>query len=249
MKEALSMNYADQYIDLYKRLEAIIRNEYGLRADEPIKEYLKQPEKHKHKRAEINYCAEVRNLLQHKEKLGNDYPVQPTQPMLDFIAGLIADLEERPRCREIAIKTNIYTQTMDQSVSEAIDYMRKENYTNIPLMENGVVVGVFGENTLFNYLADDRIVDIDELTFQDMNRYTGIENRGDEVYRFHRFDAYVDELEAMFEKEHRQARRLSMVFLTQNGKKEEKLLGIITPWDILSKLQLNTSQRQHSGVK
>ena len=40
--------------------------------------------------------------------------------------------------------------------------------------------------------------------------------------------------EWLFEKALKKMERIGMIFLTENGKSTERLLGIMTPWDILA---------------
>ena len=46
-------------------------------------------------------------------------------------------------------------------------------------------------------------------------------------------DIYLEEVRELFQKNFEKGKRLAMVFITQSGRPEEKLLGIITPCDII----------------
>ena len=39
-------------------------------------------------------------------------------------------------------------------------------------------------------------------------------------------------LKEIFEKAVKEGRRIGLAFVTQTGKKDEKMLGIVSPWDI-----------------
>ena len=74
-----------------------------------------------------------------------------------------------------------------------------------------------------------------ETTFAEAKEYIGLDYHKTEVYRFAEGSHYVDELKDIFERTYSGGKRLSMVFVTSNGKKDGKLLGIISPWDVLGK--------------
>ena len=102
-------------------------------------------------------------------------------------------------------------------------------------MENGIVIGVFDENSIFNYLAKEEIIEVDsELSFKDIEEYISLEGRDMEEFLFFKNDGYVEELENIIESYFRKGKRAGITFLTQNGKPNERLQGIITPWDIIS---------------
>ena len=55
-----------------------------------------------------------------------------------------------------------------------------------------------------------------------------------ESFVFVKSDSYVEELEDEIQKAFNKGRRIGIAFVTANGKKDESLQGIITPWDIIS---------------
>ena len=156
--------------------------------------------------------------------------------MITFIEGLIQKIQKRPRCSDIQVKIGqVYWQTVDGNVKETIKAMREHLYTHIPILENGTVIGVFDENSIFCYLADEEIVEIsNELTFNDIKRYISLNGREMEDFLFFKPTQYVEELENKFEEYYKKGKRVGIAFLTQNGTATEKLQGIVTPWDIIS---------------
>ncbi len=114
--------------------------------------------------------------------------------------------------------------------------MQKNNYTHIPIIEHDVVVGVFSENTVLSYLIDDEIIEIgDDVCFTALGKYLPIENHSSESFRFISRNASLQNVNELFEKALRSQDRIGLVFVTQNGKPSEKLLGIISAWDAAAK--------------
>ena len=56
-----------------------------------------------------------------------------------------------------------------------------------------------------------------------------------EVFAFIKHTAFIEDLERIFEKYFRKGQRVGMAFLTADGKATSKLMGIITPWDMIGK--------------
>ncbi len=230
------MTKADEFIEEYKKLEGVVRSVYRIGDEDSISYYLNKQGKYRKFKEDIKYCQEVRNLLQHKSKLWDEFSVEPSQQMIQFIRILIEKVRNRLKCNDIQIvRKGVFCQPLNGNVKAAMKTMREKMYTHIPIIEDGRVIGVFDENSVFCYLADEGIVDIGEkLTFGEMKGYCSLEGREMEEFLFFKATSYVDELENEFEKTFRNKKRIGMVFLTANGKVTEELQGIITPWDILA---------------
>lgn len=111
--------------------------------------------------------------------------------------------------------------------------MQGKSYTHIPIIDNGNVISVFSDNTIISYLLKDEIVGVDEFTtFRDFEQFLPLNNHASEVFKFIGIDTLVSDISNIFEKELKMQKRIGMMFVTQDGKAEQKLMGIITPWDI-----------------
>ena len=171
------MTNADIYISKYKELEAVVRSVYNLSENDSISHYLKNKTEFRKYRDEISYCQEIRNILQHKTTFGNAYAVEPSNSMIEFIDSLITRIKIRPKCADHSIMLkDIYWCSYSDYVKTAMVNMRKFVFTHIPILEDDRVVGVFDENSIFNYLSDNEIVEVDnQLTFMDIKPYLSID--------------------------------------------------------------------------
>lgn len=233
------MTNADIFIDKYKQLEEVVRSTYHLRDSDSISFYLSGQVKYQRFKDDIKYCQDVRNLLNHKKKLNNSFAVEPNQQMIDFIDNLIERIKKRAKCNDIQIKIDdVFWKSVDGNVKDTMIAMRKNLYTHIPILDNGIVIGVFDENSIFNYLAEEEIVAIDDgLKFEDIRKYLSLDGREMEDFLFFNANNYVEELENEIEKSFKRGKRIGIAFLTQNGKPNEELQGIITPWDIIASME------------
>ena len=225
------------FLDKYRELESLIRSQNNLKETESILNFIKNSPKVRFWKEQMEYCAEVRNLLFHRPRLSESYAVVPSEEMIITLETLVKDLQNRKRCRDIAIlKSGVYSQGLEDLVKPAISTMRSKKFTHIPILEAGKVVGVFSENSLFNYVADQEFCLIsEEMKFTELENYLSLQGRDVETFTFFPFDNYVSDLSIEFEENFNRSKRLGMVFLTTNGKLKESLLGILTPWDILAR--------------
>ena len=230
------MDNSQLFIEKYKELEAVVRKTYGLPEQDSISYFLKKQDKFNRYYDDISFCQEVRNFMQHKKKINGRFAIEPNDAMLAFIEQLITRVASRPQCIDICIKfKDIEWRSPSDSVKAAIKIMRQKVYTHIPIIDNGVLIGVFDENSLFNYVAENEIIDVDDtLSFNDILQYLSVNDREMEEFLFVKSTMYVEDLEKEIQKYFHKNKRVGIAFLTVNGSENEPIQGMITPWDIIS---------------
>lgn len=237
-KGADILSNADEYIQKFKELEAIVKETFGLNDWDSVTNFLSKRDEYRPFREEIKYCQEVRNLLQHKQKIGGEYPVEPTREMIVFLENTINSLKNRKKCSEIMIRTEkLFYRKRNDSIHSTLEQMRKIPSGHVPVLdENGKVIGVFTAVSFLNIMADRKGEPLPEgFSFSEAEKYIAFDHHDSEVYRFVTGELYVDELKDVFEHTYSGGKRLAMVFVTTNGQKDGKLLGTISPWDVLGK--------------
>lgn len=230
------MSNADIFIDKYKQLEEAVRITYNLDYHDSISYYLSNHEKYKKYKDEIIYCKEVRNLLSHKKKISGNFSVEPTKEMIEFLDSLINKIKNRKKCLEIQTPLkNLFYQSLNGKVKDTIKIMNERHFSNVPILEKGFLIGILNQNAILDYIASEENSFIDDkLTFNDIKEYISLDNKENNDYLFYSVHKYAEQLEEEFENLKRNGKKIKIVFLTENGKREEKLKGIITPWDIIS---------------
>ena len=231
------MNNADVFIEKYKELERMVRDTYHLKQEDSISYYLTRQEKYRKYKADIQYCQDIRNWLQHERKVNAEFAILPNDAIIGFIDNLISKIAGRKRCADIAIRgKDIYWRSLGDSVKDAMQEMRRCMYTHVPILTaDQRVIGVFDENSIFDYLADEGIIDIDDdLRFDTIQKYISVTGREMEEFIFIKSTVYVDDLEDLIEKAFHNGKRVGMAFLTADGRQASPLYGIVTPWDIIA---------------
>ncbi len=228
------MDRTSQFLDYYGKLEKIARTEYDIPEDKGFIPALAEMPPFRSIRRELNYCREVRNLLDHNGRVKNEFPVEVSQGMLDLIQETIQKIQHPLRVRDIMIPASqVFSCKTDDLVLPAIIEMQQKVFTHVPIMEKGIVAGVFSENTLLCKIVDDEIIGIDRSTrFSEFEKYLPMDRHSSESFRFVPESMLKTDLESIFSKATAQSDRIGMVFVTAHGKSTERLLGIVTAWDL-----------------
>lgn len=222
------------FLDKYRQLEAAVSAQYDLSHSESAVSFLERRPEYQSIRSELSYCREVRNLLTHNPKIRDRFAVEPSDEMIALLDRVMLRVMNPRRAKHIWIPAgNITSRTMNDYVRPAMVEMRERLYTHIPIVKDGVVIGVFSENTLLHYLIDDKIARIDEgVRFSDIESYLPLDRHRAESFRFIGKETPVSEIEDLFADADRRSDRIGLIFVTASGKKTEKLLGIISAWDV-----------------
>lgn len=231
----MAIDKTAEFIELYNRLEGAIREAYDVPRDVGAVAWLVRNERgFRAIRDDLNYCREVRNFLQHNERVDGEYAVVPSDAMLRSIKQTIERIENVAVALYLCVRTaDIRSACMKDLVLPAMRDMSSGGYTHIPILEDGRVVGAFSENTLLSHIIKNGVVGFeDEDTFEVVQELLPLDRHDSERFAFVAADAPATEVAELFQRRLRKSQRLGMAFVTAHGKREERLLGILTAWDL-----------------
>lgn len=225
----------DEFIELYKQLESAAAQNYGYPNDGRVIYRLARRREFARMSAELDYCREVRNLLQHRPKVKGRFLVEPSAEMVQLLRETLDKVKNPLRCQDIAIPfEQLYWRTMDDLVLPSMQELKDGAFTHIPLLKDRRVAGIFSVNALFSYLLASEMGGLDANTrFRDMGEHIRLDAHPSEVFVFERSGAKADDAELHFETALQKGRRVGMIFLTENARPTDKLLGILTAWDLV----------------
>lgn len=231
----MSKTNAEIFIEKHKEFEQTISSKYKLKKNDLLIKALDEDTYLNKHRKDFTLLCDIRNLLQHREEIGGKFPIQPIEEILDLEDEMYQSFINKPKCIDYCIRlSNICYRNIEDKVSETIKEMKEKHYTHIPILENGKVEYVFDENSIFNYLADEGIGIDETFKFKDIKNYISLDNNTNEEYKFISKDYTVEKLKGDIEDFKKKGKRLDIAFITEKGKKEEKLLGLVTIWDIVN---------------
>ncbi len=225
------MGKTDIFLDKYKQLEDTVRQKYG---DGFNVSRLEDMGEFKRYASKIKYARELRNLLVHNPKLDGAWPVDVNDGMISFVEKIKLLVEKPPRVCDCAlgIKQIMYSH-LGANVVDVMRQMSMRDISKVPILDRGKVIGVFSHDSVFSRLLSEKH-DISENTvFRDIISDLSIEGDRAKRYRFAKWTELSSNIEEIFDKSNEQHIRIKLIFLTENGKRDEKLMGIVTPWELM----------------
>jgi len=231
------MTKTEIFLNLYKQLEAVCSNELGFQKGSAVVALSRRAD-FRNVRSELDYIREVRNLLTHKPLIDDKYAVEPTDAMIELLEDTIKKIQCPLTAEQIMVPmTKVLYATYDSNVLQAMETMYKRAFTHLPILYNSKVVGVFSHSTLMNYILSGSNKVPPEITFSDIKEVLSFDQHPAETYRFIKKSELAADVSDMFDMALQKNKKIRMVFVTEHGNPEEKLLGIITPWDVIAALE------------
>jgi CBS domain-containing protein len=222
------------FMDLYRQLEEIAKERFHTSEGGTAIFNLASHPNFRHLKSEIDYCREVRNLLSHRPLVDAAFPVEPSDEMIALLRKIISVIENPPKALSVAtLLTSLLTAGLDDLVLPVMRKMSLKNYTHVPILKNGTVLGVFSESTIFDYLANHENIDItSKVRFRDYLDYLDLNHHPNVSFAFVSKVILTGEAEELFKKRFNN-KRLELLFITETGKSTEKLIAMLSPWDLM----------------
>ncbi len=229
-----AIQLTEEFLDKYKQMENTVRNEYNLGNNDSVVNYLISKKEFKEIENELDLCRDTRNLLSHNPKINGEYLVYPSEEMIKLLDEVIQKVTKPLKASNIMVKkSELCFRGMQNNVNEAMAAMKEHSYKYIPILEDGVLVGMFSAKTVLDIMTSEGVdVFKDEVTFESISKYIAIENVSSKTFAFVGNSTPLCEVKDIFKEDVENKERINIIFVTQHGKSDEKLLGIITAWEI-----------------
>jgi len=115
---------------------------------------------------------------------------------------------------------------------DCIIKMHEKNFSYLPVCEDDKLIGVLSGDSIFTYMRENSIITIHE-NFTVGELKDCIRNHIDERYSFVARETPISEIVEMYSNDIQDGKRLGAVFVTATGGKHEKILGMISAWDLI----------------
>ena len=125
---------------------------------------------------------------------------------------------------------------MADRLGDLADEMKRSGFSHVPIVDEcDVVIGVFNEAAVFDYLwSDTETIVGRRMQISDLLPNCRIDADHTEIFRFVKPATPVDDLVDMFLALDSPTTRVGAAFVTASGKKSDPLQRLITPWDVLA---------------
>ena len=224
-------NKAGQFLERYREIEEWVLNNLNVTE---MKE-LEQMPQYKSLRSNLAFCRVLRNLLSHYDwsKAGNDMVIVTDQAVRQ-VNNLYYSLNPMTLMRLAIRAGQIFAPSLSDSVLAAVKVMQRNDYSYIPIVENYRIIGVFSTKTLMRLVAENvSSVFSESLKFKDIMDFIRLVDESNAHYGFINPNVTVEDVSLKFQRSKTRRMRLDVLFITDNGRSDGILQGMVTPGDIL----------------
>ena len=234
------MNNTQRFLEAFRRLESALR-EASLTADGPreFSGMLSAAARHdsfvQRRFSELDLCRQIRNLLSHFPAQEGRSPIVPDESLVQVMEETIDHLEHPVRARDAAVaRDKVYTVNRQSPLKQTMMKMRERGFSHVPVMDGRQVIAVFSIGTVFTAVCRGQVSDAQIIG--DLLADIGLDDHENEQYAFVAADEPLTHVKALFQRRDSRRRKVALAFVTENGDRDEALLGILTPWDVLRAL-------------
>lgn len=199
--------------------------------------FFKLNPRYQHFKNDIDYINDVRKIVTHKENM-EGVPVIPTDALCNKLEYTLKQIKNPPKWSSISILANqIYSCGEDEPISDVVKMMAENTFTHVPVVNNGVFQWLLSESVFVQWLSE--VIEKGEIiteatSVSQLKKYV---KKTNDDYMFLSRDADIYQIKEQFEKvtrerKDRNFKRLGVIFISNSGKETEKILGLITAWDI-----------------
>ena len=173
----------------------------------------------------------LRNYLSHETFLVND-PIAVSNVVVDSIERILAEMETT--CYQRASKDLLYAIPSDK-FRFALEQMSKRDFAYLPILDgNKKLLGVISLGDLLDLEFKEKdMIHGNDATVSDLLPYFVLEAEHTEGYAFLRRNDPLYKANQVFAKPYKEGVRYGLIFITEHGRPDERILGIIAPIDLL----------------
>lgn len=235
------MKNSDKFVDYYNKIDAFLELDGGLRHHESFTKKVRTSKNkivHRFK-DELVSMGELRNAIVHNPRIGEEAIAEPHQSVVDRIEKIFEELTNpekiAPKFEFKVIGTN-----EEEELGALLKLMKQRSISQVPVYdEKRRVKELLNTNTIARWLAkqingEEGVVvgttKIKELIpeIEHRKNYQFVAKKST-IYEA--YDIFVDHI-------HRQKRNPDALFITEKGRPDEKILGMLTIQDIADKIEV-----------
>ncbi|MDV6378742.1 CBS domain-containing protein [Sporosarcina sp. GW1-11] len=183
-----------------------------------------------HYEDDLKEFGSLRNAIVHN-RTGLDYAIAEPHDVIVELIELIDEKLSHPVTVKELFERKVHTLQAHESLAVALKLVREKKFNQLPIYEKGRFIGLITADGIMNWLAGQYTEDIclEIPTLLDIHNH----EKRKKTYRFVKSTMSVYEAEGFFKKSISSGNRLEALLITEQGGKDEKLIGIITPLDLL----------------
>lgn len=173
--------------------------------------------------------AELRNAIIHN-RIDVSYAIaEPHDTIVERIEKIEEDFTSPKQVKSAFIK-QVVTFQLNDSVQKLLQVVRDRGLTKLPIYKNQDFKGLITHKGIARWIANSMndSLQITDATAKDILEYEKSDNHlfiGEEMSVYEAAEVFTEQVG--------KGNRLAALLITKTGKEDEKLVGIITNWDIM----------------
>lgn len=186
---------------------------------------------------DLDTIRNLRNSIVHCPSLNDESLFALNPKANEILAKVISIIENPPTALSRSIPLNkLFVVSLSDNVLSCVKAMDEKGYSHAPVLDDsGKLIGVFSIGLVFSVLASRGTANfLDGDKIGDLMAYLPLDAHRNERYAFLSRYSKLEEATKMFEdSKAKYGKRLGLIFLTEHGRKEEKVLAALTPAEVL----------------
>ena len=231
------MSRADDFLEQYRILEEELSDKYNYdeKYGSPVVRFITEKEGRPF-REKLNYCREIRNFLSHHSETDGEPLIEPSEGLIRFLTEVNDYLRQPPLALSFSTQfADILKAGPKNKAVTVMKKMQKSGFSHVPVLDGGSFVGVFSIGTFFAFALKNGLASLnDEMLIEDFLEFLPPDRHENERFLFMPKTASLFDVKNEFEKRSQRSKRLAAIFITDNGSFDGRILGMLTPWDVVN---------------
>jgi len=223
----------ERFVAAYNRIDSELHKRTGEKGT--FSYVLNRYREHKrgwHDGAELKRLSELRNVIVHEKTEAYRYAAIPTPEVVDRIEAIYERLTSPKTAYSEFHQNEVVKVETETTVDEILKIIHRHDFSQFPVYNANGFVGLLTENGITRWLSSyvqnhESLVELEDAKVKDLLALEGKQSN----YAFVGREETLDEVIYLFGENP----LLEAALITQSGRKHEKLIGIATRWDIISK--------------
>lgn len=224
-----SEKFLNAYTEIEQFLRTILNRRHWIAFSEMLDDASRLNSVVKRYRFDLKEYAELRNAIVH-ERGGNYVIAEPNDRAVEEIEHIAALLVAPPRIYPL-FECKVLVLTVKHSIAEAVKAMYDNYYSQIPIYDGHNFIGLLTSRVVARWLGasvTEDVVNLHSTTISQVLAFTDVRN----TCIFLPKHTTLFEATENFQEHERKGRRLEAILITPNGEASEKLLGMVTIFDL-----------------
>ncbi|WP_431811625.1 CBS domain-containing protein [Lysinibacillus sp. FW12] len=226
---------SDRFLTAFNRIDQRLRDIVGIKDFMPFYRLIDQAKKKevlvKKYEDDLRSYADLRNAIVHHRTALNYVIAEPHTDVVERIEYIDATLA-KPMLVGQMFRKRVFVFQENDSLAHVLKVIRQRKYTQFPVYYNRQFKGLITTVGITNWLASKMggdhlpkgIPTLYDILMHEKNRVN---------YKFVSRYITIYEAEEIFKQGVERGRRFEALLITEHGKPHQKLIGIITPLDIV----------------